>query len=54
MDELDGEVFFPRQAYCTDNGAMVAYAGFLHMAQKKWDSDWSIQVQARVDLSRFG
>jgi len=24
----DGEVFYPRPAFCTDNGAMIAYAGW--------------------------
>ena len=28
---LDAEVFFPRPALCTDNGAMVAFAGFLRL-----------------------
>jgi N6-L-threonylcarbamoyladenine synthase len=27
MNELRGEVFYPSLAYCTDNGAMIAYAG---------------------------
>lgn len=27
MKELKGEVFYPSLAYCTDNGAMIAYAG---------------------------
>lgn len=27
MDELKGQVFYPRPEYCTDNGAMIAYAG---------------------------
>ena len=27
MAELKGEVFYPRTEYCTDNGAMIAYAG---------------------------
>ena len=27
MDDLHGEVFYPSLAYCTDNGAMIAYAG---------------------------
>ncbi|MGL4205940.1 MAG: tRNA (adenosine(37)-N6)-threonylcarbamoyltransferase complex transferase subunit TsaD [Aeromonadaceae bacterium] len=27
MSELKGEVFYPRPEYCTDNGAMIAYAG---------------------------
>ncbi len=31
LAELQGTVFFPRQAYCTDNGAMIAYAGALRL-----------------------
>ncbi|USD37038.1 MULTISPECIES: tRNA (adenosine(37)-N6)-threonylcarbamoyltransferase complex transferase subunit TsaD [Ferrimonas] len=27
MDKLNGEVFYPRNEFCTDNGAMIAYAG---------------------------
>lgn len=27
MQQLKGEVFYPSLAYCTDNGAMIAYAG---------------------------
>ncbi|WP_409421153.1 tRNA (adenosine(37)-N6)-threonylcarbamoyltransferase complex transferase subunit TsaD [Pseudaeromonas sp. ZJS20] len=27
MTELKGQVFYPRPEYCTDNGAMIAYAG---------------------------
>ena len=27
MDSLQGEVFYPRNEYCTDNGAMIAFAG---------------------------
>ena len=27
MNDMGGEVFYPSLAYCTDNGAMIAYAG---------------------------
>ncbi|TRX53911.1 tRNA (adenosine(37)-N6)-threonylcarbamoyltransferase complex transferase subunit TsaD [Thalassomonas sp. M1454] len=27
MKKLNGEVFYPRPEFCTDNGAMIAYAG---------------------------
>jgi len=27
MHKLNGEVFYPRPEFCTDNGAMIAYAG---------------------------
>jgi len=32
-----GEVFFPRDEYCTDNGAMVAYAGYLRIEKGQHD-----------------
>lgn len=47
MDELHGQVHFPRPEYCTDNGAMVAYAGCLHFLQGKQDISQAINVQAR-------
>ena len=31
LQELDAEVFFPRMEYCTDNGAMIAYAGAIRL-----------------------
>lgn len=31
LTELNAEVFFPRLAFCTDNGAMIAYAGALRL-----------------------
>lgn len=30
MTKLNGQVFYPRSEYCTDNGAMIAYAGYCH------------------------
>ncbi len=30
-DELRTRVFFPRPEFCTDNGAMIAYAGYLRL-----------------------
>jgi len=31
LEELDVEVSFPRMEYCTDNGAMIAYAGAIRL-----------------------
>ncbi|MEB4591903.1 tRNA (adenosine(37)-N6)-threonylcarbamoyltransferase complex transferase subunit TsaD [Candidatus Thiothrix sp. Deng01] len=31
LAELEADVFFPRLAFCTDNGAMIAYAGALRL-----------------------
>ena len=32
-EEMSGRVFFPALEYCTDNGAMIAYAGALRLAR---------------------
>lgn len=42
-----GQAFFPRISFCTDNGAMVAYAGFLHLIRGEKDESYSIDVRAR-------
>ena len=51
MTELQGHVYFPKQEYCTDNGAMVAYAGCLHLLQGKCDPTLAIDVRARWPLA---
>ena len=43
-------VYFPRLEYCTDNGAMVAYAGCLHLMQGSRDKSHAIEVFARLPL----
>lgn len=50
MTELQGAVYFPQPEFCTDNGAMVAYAGCLHLMQGRQDPTLSIDVKARWPL----
>ncbi|MET1254565.1 tRNA (adenosine(37)-N6)-threonylcarbamoyltransferase complex transferase subunit TsaD [Aliikangiella maris] len=50
MKKLNGEVFYPRHEYCTDNGAMIAYAGYCHYPHGV-DADSSIEVYPRWPLS---
>lgn len=49
-DRVKGELFFPDIAYCTDNGAMVAYAGCLHLLQGERDKTASVEVRPRWSL----
>jgi N6-L-threonylcarbamoyladenine synthase len=28
LEKENGQIFFPRPEFCTDNGAMIAYAGY--------------------------
>ena len=51
MSGLQGQVYFPRPEYCTDNGAMVAYAGCLHLLKGEKDSSQAITVKARWPLA---
>ena len=32
-ERFDGDVYYPRLAFCTDNGAMIAVAGALRFAE---------------------
>ena len=47
---IGAEVYFPAMEYCTDNGAMIAYAGWLHLMRGEHDSSWAIDVYARWPL----
>ena len=44
MEKLNGKVFYPRTAFCTDNGAMIAYAG---LARLKAGQTLDLAVKAR-------
>lgn len=50
MATFKGKLYFPRLEYCTDNGAMVAYAGCLRMLQQEKDKSHAIEVKARWPL----
>jgi len=50
MHELHGHVYFPSIEFCTDNGAMVAYAGCLHLLSGKTDQNHGVWVKARWPL----
>lgn len=47
-DRFSGRVFYPRMAFCTDNGAMIAIAGALRLADAA--SAAEIRAQARWAL----
>ena len=46
MKNLKGEVFYPRPQFCTDNGAMIAYTGFLRLKHGE-HTDLSVSVNPR-------
>jgi N6-L-threonylcarbamoyladenine synthase len=51
-ERFDGEVYYPRMAFCTDNGAMIAVAGALRLVEASEASE--IRAQARWSLETLG
>lgn len=52
MQQLGGEVFYPQPQFCTDNGAMIAYAGFLRLKQGQ-QQDLAIEVRPRWTMTEL-
>ncbi|MEL6114541.1 MULTISPECIES: tRNA (adenosine(37)-N6)-threonylcarbamoyltransferase complex transferase subunit TsaD [Photobacterium] len=46
MEKLGGEVFYPRTEFCTDNGAMIAYAGMQRLKNQEI-MDLSVKAHPR-------
>ena len=56
-DKNGARVYFPAMEYCTDNGAMIAYAGMLRMAAGQRDEQvsdvlprWSLETLSKVAM----
>ncbi len=45
--------YYPRLAFCTDNGAMVAFTGYLRLKAGYADTDLSINTRARWPLAEI-
>jgi N6-L-threonylcarbamoyladenine synthase len=53
LGEKNVRVFYPRQEYCTDNGAMIAFAGALRMAAGEHAESLAISVRPRWPLAEL-
>lgn len=45
-----GKVFYPDLEFCTDNGAMIAFAGAMRLQQQAAQRDYRFMVRPRWDL----
>ena len=52
MQQFGGDVFYPQPQFCTDNGAMIAYAGFLRLKQGQ-QQDLAIEVRPRWAMTEL-
>jgi tRNA N6-adenosine threonylcarbamoyltransferase len=52
MNEVNGKVYFPRAEFCTDNGAMIAYAGYLRLKAGQTES-LNFQAKPRWPLDEI-
>ncbi|MEP0355912.1 tRNA (adenosine(37)-N6)-threonylcarbamoyltransferase complex transferase subunit TsaD [Paraglaciecola sp.] len=55
MNNIKGEVFYPRLEFCTDNGAMIAYAGLQRLKSGEFEGlstkarpRWSLEELAKI------
>ncbi|NOT83075.1 MAG: tRNA (adenosine(37)-N6)-threonylcarbamoyltransferase complex transferase subunit TsaD [Gallionella sp.] len=53
IEKRDGKVFYPDLEFCTDNGAMIAFAGALRFAQQQGNKDYRFNVKARWNLAEI-
>lgn len=48
VTKLGGQVFYPRSEFCTDNGAMIAYAGFERLQHMGTAGAAELQTDLRI------
>ena len=53
MKARGGEVFYARPEFCTDNGAMIAYAGMVRL-RSGTEAELGVTVRPRWPLSELG
>jgi N6-L-threonylcarbamoyladenine synthase len=52
-DKRGFRVFYPDLEFCTDNGAMIAFAGALRLQQQEGKKDYRFNVKPRWDLQEM-
>lgn len=52
-NKMQFQVYFPRLEFCTDNGAMIAYSGFLHYKKDNGEPNQEVTVRPRWPLGEL-
>ncbi|MDD4929362.1 MAG: tRNA (adenosine(37)-N6)-threonylcarbamoyltransferase complex transferase subunit TsaD [Gallionella sp.] len=53
IERRGGRVFYPDLEFCTDNGAMIAFAGALRLAEQQGSKDYRFNVKPRWNLEQM-
>ncbi len=53
IEKRGGKVFYPDLEFCTDNGAMIAFAGALRLAEQQGSKDYRFNVKPRWNLAEI-
>ncbi len=53
IEKRGGKVYYPDLEFCTDNGAMIAFAGALRLAKQQGVKDYRFGVKARWNLAEI-
>jgi len=53
ISKRGGKLFYPELEFCTDNGAMIAFAGALRLAQQQDQKDYRFNVKPRWNLQQL-
>lgn len=53
IEKRGGRVFYPDLEFCTDNGAMIAFAGALRLAERQGSKDYRFNVKPRWNLTEI-